>query len=365
MAQIRVTSKLDSKGYKKGIDEMKRENKRFGGGLSGIASKLKAAFAVAVIIKFARALGRAVGNLVQFGSKLSDMAAQTGIAVDQFQRLQRAVRDAGGESQHLVNALTRLRDAQGEVITGDKTMTDAFTALGLSAEDVVNMDIDQLFVSISKALTDSGNAAEQFTAITDIIGQRNAPKLLEAMNAAAGGIEKLNDGLYTMSNENAQALDIIADKWANLGNNIKTRFASGFAQLSRTLFGDEGINKRIEAAEKMKELELESRRASLDKMKQKKEEAEAEEKIKNLKEQQKEIDKQTQKYKEQVERIEETVKVEIDRDQFRRIGGFAGAGVSEQFRAASQQLEVQKQIEEYAKSLPKIEAKMDDVGRLV
>jgi len=352
MATMKVKSTLDSRGYKRGIDEMRRKNKQFGKGLAVVKGAMKKVFVAAAIFALVRAMKRGIGTVVQFGSKISDMAAQTGVGVEALQRLQRAVRDAGGQEQHLVNALTRVKDAQGEVITGDKIMTEAFERLGISIDEVVGLDVEGLFVRMSQALTDSGNAANQFSAVADIIGQRNAPKLLEAMNAASGGVNKLGEDLQVMSNRDAQTLDIVADRWANLKTNVKT----GAAEIVAGMLGwgksiDDELVRRQEASERIAALELEQRTAALAATKAKAEEARLEQ-VEKIAAKEKEAADERERA---IGQIRESVTIDVQTDSLRRIGGVAGARVKDSLRLARRQVEILEQIREYEASLPAIE----------
>jgi len=200
---------------------------------------MKKAFIAGVIITVIRAVGRLVGKLVDLGSKLSDMSAQTGVAVDNLQKLDDAARNAGSSSQKMAKALVSLKDAQGEVLDGDKLMTDAFNNLGISIEEVASLSTDDLFVRVAKALTESGNSAKELSAVFDVLGKRNAMELTEAMNEVAGGLDNIEKKSSALTNAEAQRLDILADMWANLKHSAASSASATFASLL-------GLNKAIE-----------------------------------------------------------------------------------------------------------------------
>jgi len=353
MATMKVKATLDSRNYERNVDKMRQKNSKFNGGLGKVKGMMKKAFAVAAIIAVVRAIARATMALVNFGSELSDMAAQTGISVESFQKLQRAVRDAGGESQHLVNALTRVKDAQGEVVSGDKMMIEAFDRLGISIGDVASMNTEELFLEISKSLTASGNSADRFSAVADVIGQRNVPKLLEAMNQLANdGFGAMSDGLVTMSNDSAQTLDIVADRWERWKNNVKTASASVVADL----FGlndsiQREINKREAQAERIAEIERKTREEAARTLRLKEQTARKEK-----------IAKEEDKRAKQIKKIEESVKIQIETDSLRKIGGFAGSQVSDSLRMSRKQVETLEKIKDYQATLPRIEENTRERG---
>jgi len=264
------------------------------------------------------------------------MAAQTGVAVESFQRLQRAVRDAGGQDQHLVNALTRIKDAQGEVITGDKIMLEALERLNISAEAFVASDVDGATLLLAQALTKSGNAANEFSAVADIIGQRNAPKLIEAFNAMATGADKLGDNLKILSNRNAQILDLMADKWEQFKSNVKTGAATFVGRLFMRGFEGE-VAERIADQERIAGLEREARVRGLAEQKRIASEAAEAEKEKAV-----EVHAVRRQHIDDEARIRKELFGTARVDSFRQVGGLIGNQTSALLRESRLQLELDR-----------------------
>ena len=357
MPKIEIISTVNSAQYKRGIEQMKQQNQRFGNSTSKIKGLVKKAFAVAAVIGFVRALAKGVGTLIQFGSRLSDVAAQADVSVETFQRLQRAVRDAGGQDQNLVNALARVKSAQGDVLRGDKILIEAFEQLGISIKEIAQLDTEGLFVRIAQGLTKAGNGAKEFNATADIIGQRNVPKLIEALNAIGTDTESLGKDLKVLANENAQALDLIADKWEQFKNNVKTGLAGVVAAGFKGLFGRAEVDARIAAQKQQAEL---ARQARV----QQQADLEAQQAAERRKKTEEEITKEKErraKIREQQEAIRQSVKLEIDTDRFRRIGGAVGASaqaINQQRRA----LEIQRRQEELLTKIENNTKKSADEG---
>jgi len=352
MATMKVKATLDSRNYKRGVKEMKRETKGFGKQLAAVSKKVKAAFVVVVILAAARAIARLTMSLVRLGSELSDLSAQTGIAVDQLEKLNDAAVNAGSSQEKMAKALVSLKDAQGEVLSGDKLMTDAFEALGLSIEQVAAMDLDDLFVSVSQALTDSGNSGKELSAVFDLLGKRNAMELTEAMNEVADSIDNVNQKTKSLSDQEAQRLDVIADMWERKKRSIKADAASILA----SIFGasskvEEEVRKRAAAAEKRADIDRQSRAFDLAELKRKEEEKRLEA-VSKVAEKEAQIAASRAK---QIEDIRKSVKIEIDTNAIARIGGFAGSAVKDTLRLARQRTEIQMQIADYTASLPAIE----------
>jgi hypothetical protein len=342
MPELKVKSSLDSRNFNRNVDGMKGKVDKFSGGLMAARAKLKAfmltplGMVITAVIGLGAALVKVGKNAVNFGSKLSDMAAQTGVSVEMFQLLARAVRDAGGEEQHLVNALTRVKDAQGEVITGDKIMTEALDRLGISTEEFVGLNTEEAFMRIAKALTESGNAANEFSAVADIIGMRNVPKLLEAMNALAEGTDEMGEGLKIVTDEATQMLDLQADRWERWKHNIKSATAEATAAVLRFFWiGEEAaLDERRRKAEAMEELEKRNRKEALQAMRRKK----------DLEEQQKLEKKLADILAKKKEVAEAPTQIRIISDVVARMGGKMGTQAGQLRSIAERQFNVQQQM---------------------
>ena len=64
----------------------------------------------------------------------------------------------------------------------------------------------------------------------------------------------------------------------------------------------------------------------------------------------------------QIAAIRESVTIDIQTNSLRRIGGFAGAKVSDQLQQSRKQTEIQARIEDYTASLPAIEKNTENQG---
>ena len=359
MATIKVKTDLNSRNYKRGIKEMQKKNKTFGKGLSKVKGAMKAAFAVSAILVAIGALIRFGASLFNAGSKLSDLSAQTGVAIGTLNRFNDAARNAGSSADKMAKALVSLKDAQGEVLTGDMLMTEAFKNLGLSIDEVAEANTAELFLKVSEALTETGNSSVALSAAFDVLGKRNAMELLEAMNELAGGIDKVKAAKAAMSDESAQILDISADLYAQEIQGIQNAM-SGF--LAKIIGKGKNVKAELEnrkqRAADMEELEAQSRLADLAELK-KKAEADRLASVKKIADAEKKIAEQRAK---DIKNIQESVTIKVDTNSIRRLGGFAGSRVSDQLKFARKTAETSAQIEDYTSSLPQIEKNTEKQG---
>lgn len=228
-AEIKGRVSMDSAGVEVGLSRARQSAQAFQTRIKSVGAGIAAAFTIGAITKFA-------AEVINLGSKLSDMAFATGLSAEEFQALSVAARNAGASEDQLTNSLSRLKTAQGRVIEGDKTMIEAFEKLGISQQDVINLDIPELFEAMAKGLTKSNNGALEFSAVSELIGQRNAPKLLEALNEVAneglaGMTKKAKEGGQVMDDELIEKMDKAADAMQALKRGVQVAFASIIAKV--------------------------------------------------------------------------------------------------------------------------------------
>ena len=190
-AVIKGRVDMDGKGAEVALTKSQQGAVRFKNKMKQVGAAIGAAFAIGIIVRFAK-------EITDLGSKLSDMATAAGIGTDEFQALSLAARDAGASEDQLTNSLSRLKVAQGRVIEGDVTMEKAFKSLRIPIEDVVKMSLPELFKAVADGLTKANNGAQEFNATAQILGVRNTPKLLEALNRLS---EEGFEGLTTAAIE--------------------------------------------------------------------------------------------------------------------------------------------------------------------
>lgn len=350
MAEMRMRGTLDTRNYERGVKKMQGENQKFGGGLGKVKGMIAKAFAVTAVIALVRAIGRAISSVVSLGSELNDLSRQTGVNIETLQKYTAAVEDGGGKQANLVNGFNRVRDAQGEVAKGDKVMTEAINALGITTEEFLSLNTDQAFLRISKAITEAGNSAGAMNAAGDILGKRNLPNLINGMNALSESTETAAGNILTLSTESAAGLDALGNKFRRLGQNIKTGFAEIVGGLAAKVFGA-NVEKAAEQSRKLEEIDDRIRAKAVKDIKAKREE----ERLKKLQEIAAKEDEIRSKQAEEIGKIERSVKLEISTDSMRKIGGFAGGMESPQLQIARQQATIMRKLEEYNKSLPQIE----------
>ena len=349
MSRLEFKSTLDSRQYERGINNIQGRNRGLEGGLGRLRGMIGRAFAVGAVIAFARAVGRAVGRLVGMGSEMNDLARRTGLTIESFQRWTQLIEDAGGSQQNLVTGMDRLRDAQGQVLRGNETMTRSFADLGISVDEISRLNPEQLFRRVSEALAESGSSARAMSAASDLLGRRNLPALREAMLDIAEGADGVSGRMREIEAVNAAALDAMANGWRRFWQGVRQGAANALGEVARgfsQLFtGRDFGAEALERAAKREAAEAEARLADAEMLKEKELETVREVAAARRAERQKEAVELEQI----AERAAERFSLAVRGDQFRQIGGVLGSVESPELAAARQQVQIQRSIAEYTR----------------
>jgi hypothetical protein len=203
-------------------DGLRKAEKRlqlFGEKVKEIGSAV--AMAGAAVSAFGGAIvGMAAASVAAFTSiagDFSDLAAQTGLSVELMSELETALKDAGTTAADFASSVVKLRKNIFEASTGAKPMVEALDALGLKAEDLINLSADEQFLMIADALSKMKNPTERMALAMQLFG-KSAFKMMPLLDAGADGIEAFREQArqmgFSLSGETAAAAD-------TLGTNIE------------------------------------------------------------------------------------------------------------------------------------------------
>lgn len=129
------------------------------------AATVAAAAAVGV------ALGAMVVQQVEAVAAQNDLAQALGITHRELVTLERAAGLSGVASDELSVAMKKLNKTIGDAQAGGKSATEALAALGLKADELSRMPMDQRFQAIAVAVSGLATQTERAAAVQDIMGK--------------------------------------------------------------------------------------------------------------------------------------------------------------------------------------------------
>jgi len=148
-----------------------------------------------VAAKAAETLSRAYVGAIKKTFELSEQldtigkkARSIGADPEQFQALIGSFELAGVEAGQAMKALQKLNQSMGEAMKGTKSYTDAFDAMGLSAETLARTPLTERMLLISQGMSEMGTRAEQ-SAHGSLVFGRAFKDLIVAFEDGRAGLQ--------------------------------------------------------------------------------------------------------------------------------------------------------------------------------
>lgn len=185
-----------------------------------LGSRLAALFSVGAAANFVR-------TTVQWASNMTDLAAQTGLAVEELQRMDAVARTTGTSLERMTKAFQNvefkrfmaLRNPGGEQAFG-------FRAFGITEQQLNTASTKELFDSITKFVRETKNK-ESLIGPLRAVFEETGPAMIEAFsNYASESIQNL----AVISGETAAELDRLSDQLALFKRNLMAALAPVLAE---------------------------------------------------------------------------------------------------------------------------------------
>lgn len=209
-------------GDTSGLGAATRKAKGMLGGLASFAKGAAIGGMLAGAAASAVALVKGFGGLrdaIDLGGDLSDLAAQTGIAVGELVVLQRALRDNGASADDAGPLINKMQKAVVDLGAGLSTQVRAFDRLGLSYDEIASKSPAEQFETIQKGIAAMSDPTLKAGTAMEIFG-RSGAKLL-ALFGDGNAMDKAREsvgGQAKILEENAADLDRASDLMKGMGD---------------------------------------------------------------------------------------------------------------------------------------------------
>ena len=247
---------LDSSSYTSGLDSASQKTTSFGdkikGGLKG-AAKIGAA-ALGTLATAAGAVVTAMLNGVsetaEYGDNIDKMSQKLGFSTTAYQEWDAILQHSGTSIESMQGAMKTLQVAA-------ENGSDAFTELGMSQEDIANMNPEQLWESTIKALQNVDDETKRTALATKLLG-KGGTELGALLNSSSEDVEAMRDRVHelggVMSEDAVKAAAAYQDSlqdmktaFKGLSRNLTSQFMPSITKVMDGLTeifagnGDEGI----------------------------------------------------------------------------------------------------------------------------
>lgn len=187
---------LDKSGYEQGINEAESEAKSFGDKLkSGLGTAAKVgAGAIAAVGTAAVAMGAAVvkqtGEIAAFGDNIDKASQKLGISAEAYQEWDAVL-------QHSGTSIDSMGVGMKTLASKAASGSDAFKALGISAEKAAKMSREDLFAETITALQNITDENARAQLAQELFG-RSAMELGPLLNTSAEETQAMRDRVHEL-----------------------------------------------------------------------------------------------------------------------------------------------------------------------
>ncbi len=196
---LNIVLGMDTKQLQQGISNVYKNLKK----LNKVQSTLTKLSASAVALGTAfMATATKVSSAID---EIADSATESGLGVEQYQKLTYALDQLGISSATSSQAMRKVNSAIAKVADGSgKEIVRVLNKLGISWQDFIKMDSETAFYALADAMGKVGNDAELLSDITKVFGDELATKLLPAIDAGSDKLKSLGEEAVVVTSEQTE-----------------------------------------------------------------------------------------------------------------------------------------------------------------
>jgi len=199
MSDLNVIYRIaaDISGLESGVKRAAQATEQMQASLEGLKEEILSAFTVTKLVEFGQ-------EVLEAGDKIQKMADQTGIGIDQVQKLQYIAGQSGSAIESLVGAVQNLQVRLGDENTG---AAGAMAQLGIEMESFTKLNGYDQMTLLAGAIKDIQDPTEQ----ASLAAARFGKTWKEILPAIKSGMKETGDQATIMSDQTVKALDRIGD----------------------------------------------------------------------------------------------------------------------------------------------------------
>ncbi|UEP33718.1 hypothetical protein LL998_10880 [Burkholderia ambifaria] len=153
---------------------------------------LAATAATAVIAGTISVVHHAQKELEEYGKEYVTLSQQTGISMQNLQQWAYVTESAGLKTKEAAKSLEAFEQAQNKAAHGNKQAEAAFTALGISMQQVKTLAPHDALLAVADAFAKSQDGAAKAAIAQELFGQ-SGEQLIPTLNQGAEGIRNLEN----------------------------------------------------------------------------------------------------------------------------------------------------------------------------
>lgn len=218
MSRLDVTVGLRNAAFRTGLEQTRNMARDFSNRLRGMFSGIGGLLGAGSFLVMAK-------GAIDAGSRISDMATQLRIGIEELQALQFASRQAGVSSQTLERALLNVQQRSMEAANGNARYSEALQRLGIDVEKFLALPQERKLEEIARAQARATDQNQAFNDVATLLGQRAGPQLTEVLDRLAregfpAVADQAREAGQVMSEDTVTALDRASDEIEMFKNRI-------------------------------------------------------------------------------------------------------------------------------------------------
>lgn len=190
------------------------------GQFSALGDSIAGAFAAGAVI------GKIKSTLDHFGA-VQDMADRLATSAESIQRLDLMGAGSGAGAEDLVNSLTKINRALGDV--ENTPARAAFQRLGLDMQKLASASPENQILMLADAFQSAQAKGQGFAEIYDLLG-KSASNIIPVLRQSRASLEELA-ATPVMSDDQVARLDEVGDKLTLLSQKLTVSIGGGMAGL--------------------------------------------------------------------------------------------------------------------------------------
>lgn len=196
----KIDIRLETSADTSGVGRLERALGTLGTRLTSFAQSMASGLGVSVMQRTVGALEStlkgAYDNAFGLAEEIHKGAKALGVSTDAYQVLGAVMRQSGGDADQLGKSVAKMNLSLFEARDVGSKAAGAYRALGLSVAELEKIPYEQRLERIGRATLDSKDKTAAFAAASEILGARNLPIVLSALQTLAkDGFGNLNEAM--------------------------------------------------------------------------------------------------------------------------------------------------------------------------
>ena len=147
---------------------------------------------IAAVAEISKKLYELTAQTAEYGDNIDKMSQKLGLSTEAYQKWDYVIGLAGGDIDSMSAGFKTMTNTLADAQNGTESAIEKFTALGISMEDVSNLDSEAMFEKVIFSLQNMDDQTQKAAAANDLFG-KSGQNLLPLLNQTNDETQELID----------------------------------------------------------------------------------------------------------------------------------------------------------------------------